>query len=166
MKSGDVLLGAERTSLAGRRNCAVLHAGLSAVLLAALVTGCGGPSGHKVVPVSGTVTIDGQAAERIHVAFTPLAEGKVEVGPGSAAVADAQGRFTLQTTEQSRRPGAVAGKHSVIFSFPTAQAPDDDSIPSNPEQKLPKRYWDGSETFEVPATGTDQADFDLKTQSP
>ena len=164
MKSAQVLLRVQRAAAVTRRWSAVIRVGLAVILLAGLATGCGGPTAHEVVPVSGTVTLDEQPTQGIHVTFTPLAEGQIEAGPGSAALTDEQGRFTLQTAEASRRSGAVPGKHSVIFSFVTEQAPDDDSIQTQPQVTLPERYGDGSETFEVPAAGTDQANFDLKTQ--
>ena len=164
MKSAQVLLRVQRAAAVTRRWSAVIRVGLAVILLAGLATGCGGPAAHKVVPVSGTVTLDDQPAQGIHVSFTPLAEGEIDAGPGSTAVTDAQGKFTLKTAEESRRSGAVPGKHSVIFSVATEQAPDDDSVQTEPQVSLPERYRDGSEQFEVPAAGTDQANFDLKTQ--
>ncbi len=64
---------------------------------------------------------------------------------------------------QGRSP-ATPGKHSVIYSFATEQAPDDHSIQTEPQQQLPERYREGSETFEAPEGGTDQANFDPKSQ--
>jgi len=61
------------------------------------------------------------------------------------------------------RPGAVVGVHQVSISTQVSTDPTGtrDDLPSTPE-KLPARY--NSETtlsFDVPAGGTDKADFKL-----
>jgi hypothetical protein len=90
-----------RTLSAGR---ARLVAGAAAVLILA-AAGCGG-SGPKVVPVSGTVTIDGQ----------PLSYGHVQVLPAGFRPAsgrlDGSGRFTLTTTTPN--DGCAVGTHPVV----------------------------------------------------
>jgi len=125
--------------------------------------GCTAQS-FQVVPVSGQVTLDGKPAAGIHVTFTPVAERPgQEVGVGSTGVTDAQGRFTLRTIAKNRRSGAVVGKHSVVFSVPAEQAPDQDvSLP--PKIVLPERFTNGSIIFEVPPGGTNKADFALTTK--
>jgi hypothetical protein len=69
------------------------------------LAGCG-ESGPKIVPVSGTVTIDGQ----------PLTYGHVQVlaagwRPASGRL-DGSGRFTLTTTEPN--DGCAVGTHPVV----------------------------------------------------
>ena len=97
--------------------------------------------------------------------LTPIAEEELELGPGSTAVTDSEGRFTLETVEETRREGAVPGSHSVIFAVVTQQAEDDDSLQGAPEVVLAEQYRDGSLTFEVPPEGTDQANFEVETGS-
>jgi len=71
---------------------------------------------------------------------------------------DAQGRYTLRTVAGDKS-GAVVGKHRVTISL---SKPD----PNNPEgaakDLIPAKYNLKSDlTFEVPAGGTDKADFAL-----
>ena len=140
------------------------------VLLAALglaASGCGRGSGPKVVPVSGTVTIDGKPAANIAVVFQPIATGKGEAGMGSTGVTDAQGRFTLTLTGSDKRPGAVVGKHRVTFSGQAAQrAETDDTVKLGPPDPVPPKYREKPLEFEVPAGGTDKADFKLESGGP
>jgi hypothetical protein len=86
------------------------------ILLA--VPGCGGPDkGGPVAPVSGTLTLDGEAMPGVQIVFSPL--GTMEnssPGPYSVATTDAQGKYQLKTRYGDN--GAVIGKHSVTFSYP------------------------------------------------
>lgn len=144
--------------------------GAGALLLAALslaATGCGKSGGYKVVPVSGTVTIDGKPAANIAVVFQPVASGKGEAGPGSTGVTDAQGRFTLILTGTDKRPGAVVGRHRVTFSGMAAQRDEtDDTVKPGPPDPVPAKYREKPLEFEVPASGTDKADFKLESGGP
>lgn len=76
----------------------------SVVLLTA-AAGCGG---LKLHPVSGRVTLDDKPVAGAAVMFQP-AEG----GPVAHAVTDAEGRYTLETTN---RAGAPAGLHLVTVT--------------------------------------------------
>src|SRR5439155_21810734 len=69
-----------------------------------ITTGCG--SGNKVVPVSGTVTLDGKPLANAHVAFQPEApKGSQNAGVGSYGVTDASGKYTLKMVDTDQ-PGA------------------------------------------------------------
>lgn len=76
------------------------------VAAAGLTAAAGCDSGPKVVPVSGTVLIDGQ----------PLAHGSIQVSvEGHRAAAGkigSDGRFTLTTTDDG--DGVLVGTHKVI----------------------------------------------------
>lgn len=130
------------------------------------VVGCGSGSGHKTVPVSGKITLDGQPLAGANITFQPTASEKAgSAGPGSAATTDAAGKFVLKTAEAKQRPGAVVGKHTVRIAGAQAQrAPDDDAQRPAAKDPVPERYRDGSLTFEVPAAGTDKADFALQSK--
>lgn len=133
-------------------------------ILALAAAGCGKGSGPKVVPVSGTVTIDGKPAPNIAVVFQPVASGKEEAGMGSTGVTDAQGRFTLTLTGTDKRPGAVVGRHRVTFSgAATQRAETDDTVRPGVPDPVPARYREKPLEFEVPAGGTDKADFKLES---
>jgi len=79
---------------------------VAAIALAALL-GCG-QKGPRLVPVTGTVTLDGQPVADAGVLFMP-----VEGGPPASGTTDQQGRFRLRTVN---REGAVAGKHRVAVT--------------------------------------------------
>jgi hypothetical protein len=131
-----------------------------------LALGCG--SG-KFVPVSGRVTLNGNPVANAHVNFQPIHEkGVNDPGPGSNGQTNANGEFTLTTTTGDT--GAVVGKHRVIISIGSGKSADDDSAPRHSGQpagvKIPSRYGPKGKdalTFEVPAGGTNSANFPLKS---
>lgn len=86
------------------------------LLAAILFAGC--DSGKfQLVPISGTITMDGQAIEGAQVVFAPM-ESKdiVEVGPISIGMTDAEGKYSLKTVKG--RAGAVVTSHRVAVAFP------------------------------------------------
>lgn len=136
----------------------------SRLLLLTLLAGAGcGKS--DVVPVSGTVTLDGSPLARATVVFEPDSDAK-EPGPGSTGVTDENGRFTLQIAT-TNAPGAIVGKHRVRI---TAYEGDTDPPSSDPNAAksvfrkpiLPPEYNGQTRlAFEVPAKGTTDANFNL-----
>jgi len=76
------------------------------MLLAALA-GCGG-GGLDLVPVSGTLRLDGRPVEDAAVMFSPV-DGR----PVASGTTDAQGTFRLTTTN---KPGALVGEHRVTVT--------------------------------------------------
>lgn len=88
-----------------------------AILLMATITSPGCGAKFPLVPVTGTVMLDGQPLAGAFVIFAP-----VEPSPGSLRVAtgmtDANGRFTLRTNYEPRWTGmgAVPGTHRVTIS--------------------------------------------------
>lgn len=127
------------------------------------IGGCARP-GYKVAPVSGRVSLDGKPLPNINVRFQPIAVGEnVNPGPQSAGRTDTEGRYTLTVTDVPPKAGAVVGKHRVFFSpvIPTS-ARDDEII--RVEDPIPAKYREKPLEFEVPAGGTDKADFDLTSK--
>lgn len=123
--------------------------GLGSLLLAAvlsLVPGCG--TGARPiagsVPVSGTVTFNGQPLEQGMVRFAPEAIGQCQPATGQIK----NGRFTMLTTVSS--PGVVVGKYKVSiisnkpFTPPTLApgTPPDPNAMFEPETFIPKKYTD------------------------
>lgn len=137
-----------------------------AVALAAL-TGCGG--GPKYAPVSGRVTLNDQPLAGFTVDFQPMASGKEPPGPGSTAITDADGRYTLRSQLDKGQAGAVVGKHQVrVWAPEGSQDRDAEGTPKKGKKSdrpfIPGRYHVNSElTFEVPPDGTTGADFALKS---
>lgn len=118
-----------------------------------------------MVPVSGTITLDGQPLAGANITFQPTGGEKAgSAGPGSGAVTDAAGKYVLKTAEAKPCPGAVVGKHTVrITGAQDQRAADDDTQRPPAKDPVPAHYRDGSLTFEVPAAGTDKADFALQS---
>jgi hypothetical protein len=126
----------------------------------------------KFVPVSGRVLVDGKPVANLMVSFQPIqTEKNKDPGPGSAGITDADGRFVLKvSSQQFSGNGAVVGKHLVrigtilpgegVATDPSIGSPDD--APLAGKELIPPQYnQDTILTFEVPATGTDQANFEL-----
>lgn len=76
-----------------------------------LVSGCGKQE-SELIPVTGTVKIDGVLAPNIMVRFMPDIMDK-NMGPSSSAITNEKGEFTLKCDDQ--RDGAVGGNHVVTF---------------------------------------------------
>lgn len=129
--------------------------------------GCGG-SDYKVVPVSGLVTKDGSPLPSVVVTFQPVAgSGGVQAGVGSSAVTDSQGRYALKLATAEQSPGAVVGRHRVTFAAQQAErSPSDDTAAPPAAEIVPVHYQLNPLEFEVPAEGTDKADFTLQSAVP
>jgi hypothetical protein len=123
------------------------------------LAGCGNQEG-RFAPVSGVVLLNGKPLADASVSFTPVATEQTSYGPGSHALTDAQGRFTLKVAS-SNRSGALVGKHTVRLSL--ADTPKGDPGGAHlTKELLPARYNSKSElTFEVPPDGTQEAKFEL-----
>jgi len=125
-------------------------------LACAVLAGCG----SRIAPVSGRITLNGKALAKASVTFAPVAsQGELEPGPSSASITDADGRYTLKLIGRNGS-GAMIGKHKVMIALQEAVNTADD----NPVklQQLPLKY-NGKTTleFDVPASGTSKADFNL-----
>ena len=142
----------------------------AAVLCLGLV-GCG-PSddGPKLVPVSGTVTLNGQPLSSAHVTFLPTGETR---GTGADGRTDAGGVFHLKA--RHRGPGAVAGTYKVVISKMVKTdgsdiTPEDATPPvlSGAKEVLPAKYSSHAAatlTATVPEEGSGDLKFDIKTSS-
>src|SRR5262245_36401663 len=88
---------------------------LAALAAACLLgaSGCGGGS-ETVVPVSGTVTRNGQPVPGLVVSFVPVAALQTGVSIGET---DDTGKYNL-TVAKTGKSGAVVGTHKVWVSRP------------------------------------------------
>ena len=127
-------------------------------------TGCN-TSPFTIVPVSGTVLLDGQPLAGGVINFQPIVTGSAtNSGPGSTARIDPEGHYSLST--MAGQQGAVVGKHRVkIYSF-SAESDKASTGQSAPRrEQVPARYnYRSDVTFDVPAQGTDKADFSIATK--
>lgn len=84
---------------------------LICAVAAAVLVGCAGGQGKLgTVPVSGTVTLDGQPVPGATVTFKP----KSSDGRAASAVTDTNGRFTLTTVQGG--DGALPGSYGVAIT--------------------------------------------------
>lgn len=127
-----------------------------------VVTGCGGPD---VAPVSGVVTFEGDPVEGATVTFQPIAQGnELNSGISSYGKTDAQGRYSLKRIDTDAT-GALVGTHRVSISIALQDESDDSG--QTMSDKLPPWYnFNSVLTFDVPAGGTDSADFKLSKTRP
>jgi hypothetical protein len=116
--------------------------------------------------VSGVVTLNGQPVANAIVQFQPTATADLETPiPASFGTADASGRYELKTVRDEA--GAAVGQHRVSISSP--QPPQEGSNDSGIGRTawvdpIPAKYNTATElTYDVPADGTDAADFKLTT---
>jgi hypothetical protein len=133
----------------------------------ALLTSC--ESKAKFAPVSGRVTLDGKPLAGAYVYFQPVApEGKaVAAASGSSAKTNDNGEYKLKGP--NGQDGAWVGRHKVMIDFHSAQVGETDERPPRGgwplKNKVPEKYnKDSKEFFEVPADGTDKADFTLTSK--
>ena len=130
-------------------------------ILLAACTACK-PSPFALVPVSGTVLLDGKPLTGGAISFQPIVAGKgVNGGPGSTARIGAEGRYSLATVRG--QPGAVVAKHRVkIYSFSPESPRVEDGASAAKRELVPARYnYHSDVTFDVPAGGTEKADFSI-----
>jgi hypothetical protein len=133
-----------------------------------LIVGCGkgGPALND--RVEGTVKLDGVPLANVSIEFVPD-EGIKGTSPGSSAVSDEQGHYTLMCDNQ--KPGAVLGKHRVSVRQGRSEGrrePDDPQPPpgkAGPARKsgptVPEVYRDVVHTpLRVDIT-KDQHTYDL-----
>ncbi|GAA4423139.1 hypothetical protein [Bremerella cremea] len=123
---------------------------LSAAPLIALA-GCGdpGPALPPTVPVTATVTLDGQPLSKALIAFSPE-----EPGPSSNGRVEAGQVLDLWTNGQKQ--GVIVGKHRVTIY--------DDDIESGSIDNVPDRYGkiDGGIEVTVNKEGPNEFTFELK----
>lgn len=148
--------------------CIFMLAGVSVCI------GCGGEEGIPgVVPVTGTVTHQGQPVEGAQIAFGPEGEGRAAAGK-----TDAGGRFQLTTLRMD--DGALPGKYKVtikkitVVGGMTAEETEEwfnthpnAAMPPMPdiENSLPEKYSKAEEsglTAEVTKGGENDFTFDLE----
>ncbi len=133
-----------------------------------LTIGCGsGGAAPVLIPVTGTVTLDGKPLVGATLMFNPLMGTS---SMGAFAVTDDEGAYTL--THLSKKPGVEEGQYGVTFSKMTQ--PDGSPIPSGESraefgmvEQVPKVYTtiSGGQPAEraIVKSETDALDFNLKS---
>lgn len=138
------------------------HPGLIACLftfaLTAISSGCGGGDQVTLVPVHGTVTLDGQPLPDATVTFTPL------TGRASFGVTDAQGRYQLKYTAD--RPGAVASSHKVTIStFLERDTDSSDPVKQAGRLETVPEIYNKKTTLQMEVSPADRDPMDFRLES-
>jgi len=115
--------------------------------------------GTQPIPIEGTITLDGEPLAGVQVLFD---QPQASDGKSFAGKTDDRGRFVLHRVGDD--PGdQVAGNYRVTLTTAVADRDATEHTPLPPE-RIPKQYRHGSLQFEVPAGGTDSADFVLMSR--
>jgi len=127
------------------------RAWLLSFVVGLLLTGCG--TSYQTAHVAGRVTLDGKGLGHAQVMFIPVpGSGGQDTLPSSGALTDDDGRFTLTLNSGGNGDGAVVGKHNVVITLGS-------------RKQLPDRYNRHTTLeCEVPASGREDANFDLKSR--
>jgi hypothetical protein len=141
--------------------------GLFLVVCSAAV-GCGNSQpAVKLVPVTGTVKLDGKPLAGAVLIFNPMPNTH---GTGATAITDAEGTFTL--THASEKPGIEAGDYGITFSKVTQ--PDGSPIPAGKTragvttvEQIPKPYtkFDPERVIARVTVTNDAKTFDFELKS-
>jgi hypothetical protein len=143
-------------------------AALAGVFAVSLV-GCGsGP----YVPVSGVVTVNGKPYRNAYLQFQPMASAEnPNPGRGSVGHTDENGHFTLKTDDGHE--GAAVGKHRVRITTKYSKSfkgyevwdPVQNKTVRSAADPIPPHWnYNSKQEFEVPAGGTDKANFEIVTR--
>src|SRR3954466_6816249 len=125
------------------------------LLVAAVLMSTGCTQRIKSVPVSGRVMLNGAPLADVAINFSPVTGG--DQAYAAYGKTDKDGRYTLKLVENGQ-PGATSGKNRVTLNESSGVAESDGGGPKV-VLKLPPKARDGTMTIEVPADGTNAADF-------
>lgn len=143
-----------------------------------LLQGCGGSSDlPTLVPVTGTVTVDGKPMAGVTVRFYPMKDGESQPGRTPSGITDESGKFELTYSGNNR--GAIPGQYFASVSFEdwqpeypegfdaeSASAAERKKYETPPVQIAPQ--FSGSETsleVEVKSGGNEPFKFDVESWS-
>jgi len=149
----------------------VIHQIFSIVLILFAV-GCANRSGPPIAAVSGKITVDGQPIADVIVTFEPIAtDVSADQRSTSLGITGADGKYVIKGGGEQFN-GALVGKHKVTLALKEPEGMDELDPKYNVRTEMkklknfkqfPKRYNASSElTFDVPANGSNQADFDIQ----
>src|SRR3954447_12038188 len=122
-----------------------------------IAAGCKSESSASV---EGVVKLDSKPLADASVTFSPARAS----GPGPfVGTTDRHGHFTLHPAAKEQG-GAAPGEYMVMIT--TVKPDPNDPDGRNPKQKevVPPAFTDGSKRFIIPAGGTKEANFDIKTR--
>ncbi|MDR0610389.1 MAG: YbfJ family protein [Planctomycetaceae bacterium] len=124
---------------------------------------CGCSTKLPIVPVSGTVTLDGKPLEGFQVFFQPIHSEASQTMLTASGLTDKQGKFILKTVEENPRNGVSVGEYRVIIGWvdPNSMSLGDSEPQRQPPVNIPTNVQTEGILFTVPPKGTQTADFHL-----
>jgi hypothetical protein len=112
-----------------------------------------------IVPISGTVMLDGQPVAHAYVKFMPVprpGQKAIDGNPGSEGFTDRNGNFTLYQIANDR-PGVIVGEHKIVLR--TGRPGPDGYV----NERIPFSWRKGIRSHHVSWTGSRQAVFRIVT---
>jgi hypothetical protein len=142
-----------------------LHLGL----VVSAIAGCERPyEGPQLLPVVGTVTIDGKPLSNAALQFVATGDTK---GLGGAALTDGEGKFKV-TTPDGAHTGLAAGDYSVVISklvnpdgTDFIATPDLAPMDANAKELLPSLYSDPAESTLAARVRADSPPLEFRLNS-
>ncbi len=154
------------------RSDRLAHCGCWFVLIAGLLAGCNSaPEGPPLVPVSGTITLDGKLLAAADLIFVPQGDTK---GQSGVARTDAEGKYELVSADRTRKGVAIGSYRVVINKLVKPDGgdyvPDPNAGPMDTggfKELLPATYSDREQAIleaNVPEGGSKSLDFKLSSK--
>jgi hypothetical protein len=112
-----------------------------------------------IVPISGTVMLDGQPLANAYVKFMPVpqpGQDPLDGNPGSEGFTDGDGNFTLYQIANDR-PGVIVGEHRILLR--SGQPGPDGYV----NERVPFSWRKGLRSYRVSWTGPRQTVFQITT---
>lgn len=140
---------------------------LAPVVLTFFLSGCGGSSEPTLalIPVTGTVWLDGKPFAGVTVVFNPVPGTQ---GNGAYGVTDAEGKFSLNDYQDHK--GCPAGDYGVTFTKLTL--PDGSPIPAGSpgvgmKEQVPKVYtiFNAHSIIQAAKVAPPESQFDFRLDS-
>lgn len=136
----------------------VTRVGLAAVWFLSLLGAAG--CGPAIAPVEGVVTLNEAPLPKANVLMS--LEGAKPSDQLYLGETDSEGKYRLRK-EGRETPGATPGFYKVQISTVKVPPGADERTPL-PEERVPRKYRDGSVRLEVPPGGLTNADFHIITK--
>jgi len=122
------------------------------------IAGC---KSEASVPVEGNIKLNNKPLANATVVFSPARAN----GPGPfIGVTDHEGHFSLGPLAKDRG-GAAPGTYMVLITTVKSDPNAPDTAQPTQKEIVPAAFNDGSKRFDVPATGTKDVNFDIKTSA-
>jgi hypothetical protein len=114
-----------------------------------------------VVPISGQVMLNGRPVSNAYVKFSPIplaGQNPLDTNPGSHAITDGAGNFTLLQIENDQ-PGVVVGEHKILMRTGRPGPGPEGYV----DERIPFSWRKGVHTYHVSWSGRQRPVFRMET---